>query len=731
MPQRVLGVFALFLFGQAGARVVAQEPGSQAPSVTFRASAQEVVLDLVVRDSRGRQAKNLKPEDVAIYEDGVRQPIKSFRMVTGREALDQQAVEAKAGTKPAPASLATTSNPLPAVNLVCFVFHNLDPYTINFAMDAVRQFLDHDLPAGAAVAFFHLGNKLTTLHGFTSDRVELAQIAAKLLDSPVPSFNRMSDAVLSAAPYQMVITVDPTTGTAALSITGGEVAQTAIAGADVGTGLSFQVLRGLLADQRRTFGHIEGMRQWDQMRTLLNELGPLPGRKTVMLLSTGLASTGDPELFQGLLDAANKGQITVYAVDVNGLTQNSNVQAGNNTLAHAAALSASQARNSNGAGAAMEKARQGDYVEMATRTSDTQATLRGISEGTGGFLIGNTDNLGKPFQRVLEDIDTHYEATYQPTSEKLDGRLRKIDVKLARADLNVQSRTGYYALPAFPGSGELTLPEMIGLAALNAPQQPHVFDFQSAVYQFRPTAAGVEEDLAFELPASAFTAKPVPGQNRHRLRVSLIALVKDSTGQVVDKFSRDVPLEIPDENMERMRKSTIPFTHPIQLPPGHYTLETAVVDQEASRASVGKLEFESPASKGLGLSSVVLAQQVQTVNGPVDAADPFEFSSGSHATRVIPELAATLSAQAQPLAYFVVYPDKANAEKPKIEVESLAEGQVTATRTIDLPPAGPGGEIPLVLRAPAHLGNCELKITAVQGNTRSATESLAYTIGVK
>jgi VWFA-related protein len=731
MVQRVLGVAALFLIGLAGARVLAQEAGAQSPSVTFHATAQEVVLDLVIRDSRGRQVKNLKPEEVAIYENGVRQPVKSFRLVSGREALEEQAVAAKEGKKPAPARLAITANPLPAVNLVCFVFHNLDPSTINFAMDAVRQFLDHDLPPGASVAFFHLGNKLTTLHGFTSDRVELAQIAAKLLDSPVPSFNRMSDAVLSAAPYQVSITVDATTGTAALTITGGEIAQTAIAGADVGTSLGDQVLRGLLADQRRAFGHIEGMRQWDQMRTLLNELGPLPGRKTVMLLSTGLATTGDPELFQGLLDEANKGQITIYAVDVNGLTQNSNVQNGNNTLAHAAALSRTQGMKTNSAAASMENARQGDYVNMAVRTSDTQASLRGISEGTGGFLIGSTDNLSKPFERVLEDIDTHYEATYQPTSEKLDGRLRKIEVKLVRPDLNVQSRTGYYALPAFPGGAELTLPEMIGLAAIDARQQPHVFDFQSAVYQFRPTAAGVEQDLAFELPASAFTAKPVPGENRHRLRVSLVALVKDSTGQVVDKFSRDVPIEIPDENLERMRKSTIPFTHPIQLPPGRYTLETAAVDQEASRASVNTLEFESPAPKVLGLSSVVLAQQVQTVDGKVDAADPFEFPSGSHATRVIPELAPTLSAQAQPLVYFVVYPDKANPEKPKVEVESLAEGRVIATRTIDLPPAGATGAIPLVLRAPAHTGNCELKITALQGNGRSATESLAYTISAK
>ena len=723
-------MFAVLFAGLAGVRLVAQQSAPPAPNVTFRTAAQEVLLDLVVRDSRGRQVKNLKPEDVTIYEDGVKQAIKSFRLVSGREALAEQAAQSKE-TKPAPLGLSTVMNPLPATNLVCIVFHNLDPYTINYALDAVRQFLDHDLPPGASVAFFHLGNKLTLLHDFTSNRANLAQIATKLLDSPVPSFARMSDAVLNAAPYQVSVSVDTSTGSAALTITGGEIAQTAIAGADVGTSQSDQVLRGLLADQRRAFGHIEGMRQWDQMRELLGQLAPLPGRKTVLLLSTGLATTGDPELFQKLINEGNKGQITIYGVDVNGLTQNSTMQAGNNTLGHAAALSRSQALHSATAGPSMEKARQGDYVTMATSTSDLQAALRGISEGTGGFLIANTDNLAKPFQHVMEDIDTHYEATYQPTSEKLDGRLRKIEVKLARGDLTVQSRGGYYALPALPGGGELTLPDMIGLAALNAPQQPHVFDFRSAVYQFRPRAAGVEDDLAMELPAAAFTATPVAGQNRHRLHVSLIALVKDSTGQVVDKFSRDAPIDIPDEALARMRTSTIPFNHAVQLAPGRYTLEAAVVDQEANRTSVNHLAFESPAPQEPGLSSVVLAQQVQTIAGPADASDPFQFSSGSRATRVVPELASSLGAQAQPLAYFVVYPDAANQAEPKIEVQSLADGKVTATRTIGLPPAQPGAPIPLVIHAPAHPGNCELRVTAVQGDRRSVTESLAYTIAAK
>src|SRR5690242_5402360 len=39
----------------------------------------EVLLDAIVRDKKGRVVKDLQPSDFEIYEDGVRQDIKSFR----------------------------------------------------------------------------------------------------------------------------------------------------------------------------------------------------------------------------------------------------------------------------------------------------------------------------------------------------------------------------------------------------------------------------------------------------------------------------------------------------------------------------------------------------------------------------------------------------------------------------------------------------------------------------
>jgi hypothetical protein len=63
----------------------AQEATPPAPESTIRVTTTEVALDLAVRDKKGRQVKNLKPADVEIYEDGVRQQVLSFRLVPGRE----------------------------------------------------------------------------------------------------------------------------------------------------------------------------------------------------------------------------------------------------------------------------------------------------------------------------------------------------------------------------------------------------------------------------------------------------------------------------------------------------------------------------------------------------------------------------------------------------------------------------------------------------------------------
>lgn len=624
-------------------------------------------------------------------------------------------------------ALHAAPNPLAAVSVVCIVFHKLDVFTKKFAVEAAQEFLRTQLPPGAWVGVFNLDSTLTTLHPFTTDHTSLIKAASEAPTGPPADFMSAASEVLSASPTVTTVVLsmsgDPSKGGGAVAtvvVTGGELNSEAITGADVSSdGAAEKLLRGQRATERRQFGWIEGMRQTDQVLTMIEEIGRLPGRKTVLLFSPGLVTTGDPERFESILSKANRASITLYAIDVNGLTQNSNVVAGNAAIRHA---------NAAARGASMkERMLTDEYVHDAVRTTDPQATLRTLAEGTGGFLIGSTNDLRKPFQQVLADLDTNYEVVYHPSSEKYEGHFRNIAVRPNRLGLTVQSRTGYFALPVLPGSKALLPFEAASLTALSAKAQPHAFDFHSSALRFRPGATGSQCAIALELPASGVGATPLPELKRHRVHVSFFALVKDASGQVVEKLGQDSPYEIPDENLAALRANPITFTRSVDLPPGRYTVESVVLDHETHRASTARLEFENPAHKGVTLSSVVLVGRIESLSGQSEANDPFQMQASGQGRRIVPELATTLEAGSRPSVYFVVYPDSAQPEKPKLRLEFLVDGQVIANRVTDLAQGDASGAIPLIAAAALHPGNCELRVTALQGGD-SSTQSLRYTV---
>ncbi len=360
-------------------------------------------------------------------------------------------------------------------------------------------------------------------------------------------------------------------------------------------------------------------------------------------------------------------------------------------------------------------------MQDAVRTSDVQSALRELAEGTGGTLIANTNDFRRPFQRVVEDMDAHYEASYRPASETWDGRLRQIDVKVARGSATAEARKGYFAMPDLKGSGPLTPLETIGLALLSKKPLPHAFDFGAATFHFQ---GGGPNAIVFEVPGDTLTATST-GRLSHIVRIGLLALVRDSAGQIVDKFSVDAPYEIPDTNFAAVRASPLTYNHFINLPAGRYTLDTIVMDRESGRSSATVTQFESPTpAKGITLSSAMLVQRIDPITGQPDPSDPFVLKT----RRLVPYVDPKLPADAKPYAYFVVYPNKSNPEKPKVQVEFRVGGQVLAIQTSDLPAPESNGTIPMVIRAATHAGECELKITAVQGS-ESATQTIAYTVG--
>lgn len=715
MPRPSISVLAIAVAISGWAQDAAPPPLA---GPTIRVSATEVALDLVVRDKKGREVKNLKQGDVTVFEDGVRQQILSFRLAPGREQKRQPQNQTK------PETAASTWLPLPELNTICIVFHNIDPVTRPHAIEIVKEFIRSNLPPESYIGIFELNEKLIPLHEFTRNRQEL--LASSFSGAPM-DFNKASVALLTASPSLTTLNVQVNaathSATATEDTTGGEVGKNLILGADVSNGAGANRLRGDQVREQADFANITGMHETDRINTLIDQVGALPGRKTVFLVSTGLTTTGDPDLFQKMVSNANSHGITFYALDATEMGgMYDTAQAGKLALGQVAAVSQQQGKTNPSLGVARENSHQGDDTISAVRTSDTQSSLRALAEGTGGFLIANTNDFRKPFQQLAGDLETHYEVAYRSTSPTMDGRLRKIDVKLARSDWQVESRTGYFAMPDLKGSGPLTPAEFTAMAVLNTAPRPHAFDFQVAAYHFRKEDPKAGAVLAFELPSAKLGATADPAHKLHKFQISLLALVRDANGEVVDRYSIERPYYIADANLAAVRADQLTYTHVLDLPAGRYTVDSAVVDQEGVQATAETVSFEIPEPrKGIGISSLAMVEHVDPAGAQADAADPFSVKD----RHVVPMVQAAVSAAVKRWVYFVVYKDPANPEKPKIRIEFKNGGQIVADQMSALPEPDQNGAIAMFVGAPARPGNCELQITAIQGD-QSATGHLAY-----
>jgi hypothetical protein len=265
--------------------------------------------------------------------------------------------------------------------------------------------------------------------------------------------------------------------------------------------------------------------------------------------------------------------------------------------------------------------------------------------------------------------------------------------------------------------------ETEALGLLHAQPRPRDVTVRSAAYHFWRSAAGCQSSIAVGVPGTSLSATRVTGAApADKVHVALFALVRADDGSIVDKFTIDAPYVIPDRQYAEARAHDLVFSHPVHLPVGHYTLETAVMDREGQRAGTAEVAVESPPQRsGIELSSLVLVDSVEPINGTADAADPLIFQG----KRVVPHLGPVVNAGEKPMVYFVVYPDSGNPSKPALKVEFLNGGRSLAEQTADLPPPDSSGAIQMFVALAPRPGDNGLKITVFQGND-SVSDILHY-----
>jgi hypothetical protein len=90
-------------------------------------------------------------------------------------------------------------------------------------------------------------------------------------------------------------------------------------------------------------------------------------------------------------------------------------------------------------------------LRPATPTADVrrlaarQGGLRELAANTDGAVVLNTNDVKGGLARMMTDLNAYYLMRYYSSNTSLDGRFRRITVRVSRPGVRVRARTGYLA----------------------------------------------------------------------------------------------------------------------------------------------------------------------------------------------------------------------------------------------------------------------------------------------
>ncbi len=166
-------------------------------------------------------------------------------------------------------------------------------------------------------------------------------------------------------------------------------------------------------------------------------LSGVPGRKS-LIWATGsfpfsldspasMPRGGLAPLYQRTLQALNDAQVSVYPVDVRGLVSRGG---GGNRETY------------------IDVQNMGTFGRPATGDpnwllNSSLDSMRMFAEMTGGRAYLNNNDLATGYRRAVDDSSSYYLLSYYPDHHKTAPGWRKLQVKVAREDVEVHARTGY------------------------------------------------------------------------------------------------------------------------------------------------------------------------------------------------------------------------------------------------------------------------------------------------
>ncbi len=543
----------------ANASLVAQD---QRP--TFRGGVELVTVDVVAFDKSGKVVGDLKPSEFSVTAGGRPRRIVNAEFISTRPAMRGHATtDAPAERIPGP-----SNNSAPVTGR-----------TFMFAVD-----VDEIRAGGGQIALRNVGEYLDRLG--PDDRVGLVSLPyntprveittdrdriRKALGEIVGASTRLRESTMTPGEAAAILQRDAQAVVAYWERT---VGLPAVGGMHCGapTQRPFEepsaVSEGCVADADRALTNYRRHTRiiLDALEGLATAMTPLPGMKTLVLMSEGLLT--DPDNANDVAHFAattERARVSLYALHLDAPPGgDSSAGPGSNPV--------------------------------FTTTLDDREGFNGLAEaayaarGTALRVIGKAIPA---LEQIDEELSGYYLISFERDLQDRDGQREKIDLRVTRPGLDVRARREFTPLPA------TTAPP-------SAAAKP--VDLKTTIGELIqwPVAVG---DVPIDLDAYTLPAETAGGDTRVLIATEIGAAavaavgyeIRDASGRAVaDGFEKTPALQ----SIGRDRSL---YTVTVALKPGRYEIKLGAVDNNGKRGSVQHdLEASAPEPGGLRAGEVVL-----------------------------------------------------------------------------------------------------------------------------
>ncbi len=543
-----------------------------------------IQIDVTVTDKKGNPVKDLKPEEVEIYENGKRQEISNFSFINGvREKTVETPEKPQQSDVPIPPAAVRPEQVRRTIALV------VDDLTLSFQSTyqvrrALKKFVDEQMQDGDLVAIIRTGAGIGALQQFTTDRRQLYAAIEKVRWNPIGNGGVGAFAPIESSPNDAANQTNS-------SEDNDEDSTSAVADAE-----SFR--ESIFATG--TLGAIN---------YIVRGMQQLPGRKSVMLFSDGFAlftrnpngfvdSTRVLDSLRRLVDAANRASVVVYTMDARGLV--------------VTGLTAAD----NVGGKSPEQIEQ-SLSNRRTKLFDTQEGLTYLARQTGGLAILNNNDLSGGVRRMLDD-QSYYLIGYEPDDEVFDPqkrRFNKLEVKVKRKDVNVRYRSGFFGVSdeqiAAKPKTELTAEQKI-TDALTSPFAANEIPLRLNALFANDEKQGsyIRSFLHINADNIVFTDAP---DGKKKASFDIIAISFGDNGVPVDNISKTFTANVDAPTYKWIKEKGIiyDFLFPVKKA-GAYQLRVAIYDAGSGKAGSANQFVEVPNfdKKRLVISGIVVDNMI-------------------------------------------------------------------------------------------------------------------------